>query len=158
MLIFNVILVLALVGFIGAGFKDGFVHTAGRLIGAVIGFVLARSFSIAGGSFLSIFLPAGWARLLAFLFIFMFVTQIVGFLFKLADGVFKIISVIPFVKTINNILGAILGIVEGFIVIGGTLWVITNFDLVPFVTNLVETSQLASFIQATFETLLGILL
>lgn len=158
MWILNLLLVIALLGFVGAGLKDGFVHTAGRLIGAVVGFIVARSFSITAGSFLAVLIPSGWARFVAFAIIFALVTEIIGFIFKLADGAFKILSIIPFLKTINNFLGAILGIVEGIIIIGGCIWVLQNFDLISSVTKLLEASWLANAILRIFETLLSILL
>lgn len=158
MLILNLVLVIALLGFVGAGLKDGFIHTAGRLIGAVVGFILARSFSVAAGSFLALLFPSGWARFIAFAVIFILVTEVVGFVFKLADGAFKILSIIPFLKTINNFLGAILGIFEGIILVGGCIWVLENFDLISSVTKLLQASWLAKLILHVFETLLSILL
>lgn len=157
MWIINILLVIAILGFIGAGYKDGFIHTAGRLVGAVIGFVLARSFSIAGGSFLAGIIPSGWARFVAFVIIFVIVTEIVGFVFKLADGAFKILSIIPFLKTINNILGALLGIFESVVLIGGCIWVLTNFDLIASVATALESSLLARIILRLFEKTLSIL-
>jgi uncharacterized membrane protein required for colicin V production len=158
MWILNLLLVIALLGFVGAGIKDGFVHTAGRLIGAVVGFIVARSFSVAAGSFLSLLFPSGWARFIAFLVIFILVTEVIGFIFKLADGAFKILSIIPFLKTINSFLGAIIGIVEGIILVGGSIWVLENFDLIPSVTALLEQSWLANAILVVFQKLLSVLL
>ena len=158
MWLLNLLLVIALLGFIGGGFKDGFVHTAGRLIGSVVGFILARSFSITAGSFLSLLFPSGWARFIAFLVIFILVTEVIGFIFKLADGAFKILSIIPFLKTINSFLGAILGIVEGIVVVGGCIWVLENFDLISSITNTVKASWFANFILHVFEKLLSFLL
>jgi uncharacterized membrane protein required for colicin V production len=157
MWLINILLLVAVLGFIGTGYKDGFVHTAGRLVGAVIGFVLARSFSISAGSFLAGLLPSGWARFVAFAIIFIIVTEIVGFIFKLADGAFKILSIIPFLKTINNILGALLGIFEGIVLVGGTIWVLTNFDLIPSIAKALEASRLARFILILFEKMLSFL-
>ncbi|MFA5935285.1 MAG: CvpA family protein [Patescibacteria group bacterium] len=158
MWILNLLLVIALLGFVGSGYKDGFVHTAGRLIGAVIGFILARTFSIAGGAILDVLLPSGWARFIAFVLIFILVTEVVGFLFKLADGAFRVLSIIPFLKTINNVLGAALGVIEGIILVGGSIWVLTNFDLIPSITVALESSWLAKTILIIFEKLLSVLL
>ncbi|MEO5927396.1 MAG: CvpA family protein [Patescibacteria group bacterium] len=158
MWILNLLLVIALLGFVGSGWKDGFVHTAGRLIGSVVGFVLAKSFSIAAGSFLAVLIPSGWARFAAFLIIFILVTEVIGFIFKLADGAFKILSIIPFLKTINSFLGAILGIVVGIILVGGAIWVLVNFDLISSITALLQASWLAKAVLFVFEKLLSILL
>lgn len=158
MLILNILLIVALLGFVGAGMKDGFVHTLGRLVGAVVGFLVARTWSISLGSFLSVFLPSGWARFVAFIIIFMIVTRLVGFLFKLADGAFRLLSVIPFLKTINNFLGALLGIVEGVIIIGGSIWIIVNFNLIPSLIQLLNNSSVAKIISRAFTFLLSYVL
>lgn len=154
----NVILILLLLGFIGTGWKDGAIQTLGRVVGAVIGFLVARSWSIGLAALFEIVLPSGWARLAAFLVVFLFITRIVGFIFKLADGAFKILSFIPFVKPLNSLLGAIVGIVEGFVVLGGSIWIVQNFTLLPFLAKLLASSVVARGILAVFEFLLKLVI
>lgn len=151
----NIVLILALLGFVGAGVKDGFVHTLGRLVGAVLGFLLARAWSITLGSFLAVVLPTGWARLVAFILIFVLVSRVVGFIFKLAEGIFRLISFIPFLKSINSLLGAVTGGVEGVVVLGGIVWIITNFDLIPSLIKLSHESFMAQALLKGFNTLLS---
>lgn len=156
-MLISIILIVALLGFIGAGWKDGFIHTLGGLIGAVIGFAIARSLSISIAFIFAIFLPSDWARFVAFLLIFGIVTWIVGFVFKLAEGAFKIISFIPFLKSINNLLGAILGIFEGIIFMGGCIWIIENFSIIPWLATMLSQSSVAHIISQLFEPLVSLL-
>lgn len=158
MLLLNILLIIALLGFVGAGMKDGFVHTLGRLVGSVLGFVMARSWSIVVGSFLSIFLPSGWSRFIAFILVFVLVTRLVGFVFKLADGAFRVLSIIPFLKSINNFLGGVLGVLEGIILLGGSIWIVLNFNLVPWLTNMLDDSLVANAIEKVFNLLLSFVL
>lgn len=158
MLLVDLILALAVLGSIGAGIKDGLVHTIGRLVGAVIGFVIARSWSLGLSGIFAIFLPVGTARLIAFVLIFVIITRLVGFGFKLVDGVFKILSVIPFLKSINSILGAIAGLVEGIILIGGVIFVIKSYFLEPHLVAWVSSSIVAQWIEKVFKILLAVLL
>lgn len=158
MLLVDILLALAVLGSVGAGIKDGLVHTIGRLVGAVIGFVIARSWSLGLSGIFSIFLPVGTARLVAFVLIFLVVTRLVGFGFKLVDGVFKILSVIPFLKSINSILGAIAGLAEGIILIGGIIFVIKTYFLEPHLVAWVTSSVVAQWIEKIFKVLLGVLL
>lgn len=158
MLLLNIILILLWLGFVGTGLKDGFIHTLGRLVGSIAGFVIARSWSITVGSFLAVFLPTGWARFIAFLIIFIVITRLVGFLFTLADGAFKILSFIPFLKTINNFLGALLGIVEGVIMLGGSIWLIIQFNLFPVLVGWLQQSFVAGLIEKIFNFLLKVVL
>lgn len=157
-MLLNIILVIAFLGIIGNGWKNGAIQTLGRIIGSVLGFLLARSFSISLAFIFQIFLSSGWARFVAFVMIFLLVTSVIGIVFKLADGAFKIISIIPFVKSINRFLGAILGIVEAFVVLGGLIWMVKNFDLIPSLAKLLNASLVAHGLLTVFETLLTFLL
>ncbi|MBP9869792.1 CvpA family protein [Patescibacteria group bacterium] len=158
MLIIDIILLIGLLGFVGAGAKDGFIHTLGRLVGAVVGFVIARSWSASVTPLLDLFMPAGIARVLAFIFIFLLITRLVGFVFKLADGAFKILSILPFLKSINALLGGILGFFEGVIISGGIIYLIVTFKLNATLMGWLATSVIAPWIQRTFQILLGVLL
>ena len=158
MLIVDIVLLLLLLGFVGAGLKDGFVHTLGRLIGAVVGFVAARAWSLKLATIFAFFMPSAWAKLLAFILIFIFITRVVGLAFKLVDGVFEILSILPFLKSVNRLLGAILGFLEGFIILGGAIYVILGFKLEPHLVTWLSTSKIAPWILGVFHSVLGILL
>jgi uncharacterized membrane protein required for colicin V production len=150
MALINIILLVALLAFVGAGWNDGFVHTLGRFVGAIFGFILARAWSAGFGMFLAVFIPQSWARLIAFILIFFVVDRLVGYLFKLAEGLFKIISFFPFLKSINNMLGACLGLVEGILSIGGVIWIILTLNLFPALAIQLKASIVAKAIEGIF--------
>ena len=158
MLLVDVILGFILLGFVGAGLKDGFVHTLGRLLGAILGFLAARAWSIYFVGFLGIFMSAGWARLVAFIIIFIVITRLAGLLFKLVDGVFTIIKILPFLKSIDKLLGAILGFFEGLIILGGIIYLVLTFHLSPTLTNWFAGSHVAVWVEGVFHIILGMLL
>jgi len=138
--------------------KDGFIHTLGRLVGAIIGFVAARAWSLGFGGFLSLFMPIGIARLVAFIIIFVIIARLVGIVFKLADGAFRILSIIPFLKSINSILGAVMGLIEGVIIIGGIIYLILAYLIEPHLVIWIHSSVVAQWIEVAFKALLGFLL
>lgn len=154
----DIILAFALLGFVGAGVKDGFVHALGRLIGSILGFVAASAWSLKMAGALSIFMPIGWARFISFIVIFVLMTRLAGIALSLVDGVFRIISILPFLKSINNLLGGILGLFEGVILIGGTMYLVVTFKLIPSLVTLVASSTVAQWIDFVFHALLGLLL
>ncbi len=158
MLITNLLLLALLLGFIGMGLKDGFIHSLGRLVGAIVGFLAAREWSLALAKPLSLFLPNGWARLIAFLVIFFLITQLVGIGFKLIDGFYRILSVLPFLKSINSLLGALLGGLEGVILVGGALYLVTTFQLLPWLSERLQGSMVAEWVLKSFNLLFGMLL
>ena len=88
----------------------------------------------------------------------MIITRLVGFAFKLADGAFRILSILPFLKSINSLLGSVLGLVEGFILMGGVIYLILTFSLEPNLVHWLTISSVAPWIEHAFQLLLGILL
>jgi len=158
MLIVDIVLLLFLLGFIGAGAKDGFVHTAGRLIGSIIGFVIARAYYVPASALIGWFVPSGWARVISFIIIFILVTRVTGFLVKLADGAFSILKFLPFLKSIDKLLGAVIGLAEGVIVMGGIIYVVKILNVLPTVAKWLQGSLVAPYIQNTFTTLMKLLL
>lgn len=158
MIVVDIVLVALLLGFIGAGWKDGFVHTFGRVIGAVIGFIIAKAWYIKGGILLGTVLPKAWAPILAFILIFILVTKLISLLAKLLDGLFTVLSFIPFLKLIDQFLGSLLGLCEGIVLLGGAMYVILTFALEPHLVTWLKASILAPWIQKIFQLVLQFLL
>lgn len=158
MLLVNIILILVILGFAGAGMKDGFVHTLGRFIGAVLGFIAAKAWYVGWSGILAVFLPDGWAKVITFVIIYVLITRLVGVGFKLVDGAFRILSILPFLKSINSLLGLVLGFLEGLIILGGIIYLLLTFPLVPWLTQLIAPSVIAHWILSVFHIFLGVLL
>lgn len=152
------ILIIALLAFAGMGMKDGFVHTVGRLIGAIVGFALAKLFYLKLTFLLTPFMSKGWAETAVFIIIFYVITRLTGFVVKLLDGLFHVLSFIPFLKTINNLLGLIVGFFEGLIVIGGIIYALKVFNVEPSWTAALVHSSLALWIEGVFTAMLAVLL
>lgn len=158
MLLFNIILVLALIAFVGSGLKDGFIYALGRIVGAVIGFLVAKYFYIQLAFVFSPFMPAGWAKVIAFLLIFMVATRVMGWIFKAIDKTFNFIAIIPFMKSINHVLGAFLGLLEGILIMGGLIWIIKTFNLIPSAMVYINGSSIAVWIFSSFTKILWLLI
>jgi uncharacterized membrane protein required for colicin V production len=158
MFLVNLVLILLLLGYVGMGVKDGFVHTLGRFLGAILGFLAARAWSIWLVGIIGIFVPAGWARLAAFILIFIAITRVFGIVFKFVDGIFELMKLLPFLKSIDKFLGAFLGAVEGVIFIGGAIYLILTFKLSPTLITWATSSSIAVWIYKIFHTLLGMML
>jgi len=146
MTLFDFILVVILFGFVWSGFWFGMIHSAGALIGTIIGAWLAGQFysllvlpieSILG-------VQGGWVSVLAFLIIFVVINRLVGFGFYVLDRTVRFLQVIPFLKTINRLAGALLGLVEGALVLGVTLYFAERVDLPLLFANAVAHSSVAA--------------
>ena len=59
--------------------------------------------------------------------LFVLITTIVGFAFVLIEKIFDLISIIPFTKLINQLLGGALGLLEGSLTLGLILFVAARY-------------------------------
>lgn len=143
--LFDVILLIGLGGFVLYGLWFGIIHSLGVLVGTIVGAYLAGQYYNAaavwaqghvGGSL------AVW-NVVMFLIVFTLGNRLIGFVFWLIERVFNVLTVIPFLKTINRLAGAILGLVEGVLVLGLTLYVAERYPLGAWFLKFFPPSQVA---------------
>jgi len=149
MTILDTILLVILAGFVFYGLFFGLIRTIGSLAGVVVGAWLASRF------YLQVF---DWAqdlffgynnlgKVLTFIILFTIINRLVGFIFSLLDKTFNIISIIPFLKTINRLAGAVLGFLLGGLVLGLILYVAARYSFIDSLFgNWLADSQLAPFL------------
>jgi len=130
--IFDTILIIAWFGFIFYGFFFGLIRTFGALVGVVVATVLTSRFYLifsdwAQGLF---FGHDSLGKIIIFVITFSLIQKIVSFCFNLLDSAFNILSIIPFLKTINRLAGAILGIVVGGFVLGLILYISSKYTFI----------------------------
>jgi uncharacterized membrane protein required for colicin V production len=158
MALFNIVLLLILLAFVGLGLKDGFIVSLGRIVGAIIGFVAARAWYVAASPLLSWLMPDSWAKVLAFLLIFMLVDRLMGWIFGALDKTYDFLAKIPFMKSANHVIGAVVGLIEGIVVMGGVIWVIKAFNILPFAIPYLNGAPVARAVYYIFMGLLWVLL
>jgi hypothetical protein len=158
MLLLEILVILVIAGFVANGFKAGIIETLGRLIGAILGYLAAKAFAHVGVTILALFMPLMWAWLVSFMAIFGAVGSLVGFFFKIADQLFKILTRLPILKQINEIAGAILGLLEAIVVIGGIAYLLRQAAVVSSVLTSVINLKTITWIEKIFSTLLAFLL
>jgi len=143
--IFDLILILILFLFIAFGFALGLIQTIGALVGVVLGAWLAGVYYQPVGEWLTPFFLGheNTALVIAFILIFVLVDRLIGLVFWLINKIFKIISIIPFTKTINRLLGALLGFLEGTLVLGLSLYFIIRFPFSEWFSGVIAGSKVA---------------
>jgi len=151
----DVILLIILGGFVLYGLWFGLIHALGGLVGVIVGSIITTRF----------YIPiAGWAmsvfggnpnfmRVLTFSILFVVVTRLVGLLFYIFEKIFGFISVIPFMKTINRLAGAILGFIEGVFVVGGIIFIMAFFPIPGPTQTALQTSRVASYLVRTYRVM-----
>jgi uncharacterized membrane protein required for colicin V production len=149
MLIVDLIIGVLLLGFLVNGYRNGFILTLGQLIGILIGLFMARLWTPFALARLTPFFGghSGWPYLIIFILIFIFVDQVVALIFRVINTLFKILTIIPFLATINSILGAMLGFVSGATFVGGASYIITTYRVDPTLVSYLGASRLAVMCQ-----------
>ncbi len=87
---------------------------------------------------------SGWLKLIVFIIIFIIINRLVGFVFYIISQTFHFISVIPFLKSIDRLLGALLGLLEGALVLGLTLYFASRLDLPLLFQMAIAASSVAT--------------
>ena len=160
MLTVDIVFGLLLIGFFIGGYRKGLVVAFGQLLGVLIGFTIARHSSAWLGDLIGKWFHAnaGIAHIIAFVLIFLLVDRLFGLVIGLIDRVVKILSIIPFLSTINGLLGSILGLLEGVVLLGSSVYLIKSLYLHPTLVAWVTQSRVAPFLEQVFYKALGFLL
>ncbi len=141
----DIVLLVVLASFILSGFWFGIIHMVGSLVGLLVG-------AWAAGHYYDVLAQWGapWingnvnlARVIAFFVIFIVVNHLFGIIVSIAEKIFKIIAVIPFLKTFNRLLGAAFGLIEGTLVLGLAVFFASRFPFTAAFEAALRGSELA---------------
>jgi uncharacterized membrane protein required for colicin V production len=141
----DITLLVGLGGFVLYGLWFGVIHMVGAFAGIIIGAVAAGRFYEGVGSWIAPFVNGNvnLAKVIAFVLTFILINRLVGLAFWVVEKIFKIISVIPFLKTFNRLLGAALGLFEGTLVLGLVVYFASRFPVSAVADALLKDSQVA---------------
>lgn len=159
MTLFDVILIVLLAGFVFYGLFFGLIQTLGGLFGVLAGTLVAGWLHSPIGEAIA---PLFWgnamlAKIIAFIVIFILVNRLAGFVFYLLDKAFKILRIIPFLKSINSILGGIVGFIEGAFLLGGILYIAARYPVIDWLNNAMVGSDIARYLTIVFKLIAPLL-
>ncbi len=147
MAIFDLILVIILGGFILFGLWFGLIHTLGALVGITAGAWIAGHYYLVLSDWLGRFFGSGNVlKTISFIVIFILANRLIGLIFYVIDRIFNFVAIIPFLKTINRLAGATLGLIEGVLVIGTSLYVASRYPLGDWFNQGLARSDLAHWL------------
>lgn len=145
MSLFDIILLGIIVVFTLLGFGFGFVHTLGSLTGTLLGTYLASRYYEPLATWLTH--VTGWsmngARVIMFIVAFVIINRLVGFVFWLIDKIFSLVTHLPFIRSIDRLLGAGLGFCEGIITLGLVFYFIERFPVSQSIMENIAHSVIA---------------
>lgn len=132
MSIFDTILIVLLAGFVFYGLFFGLIRTLGAFVGIFIGAWLASRYYLIIFAWVEglFFGYNNLGKVLVFIILFVLINRLVGFAFYFIDRAFRLLSIIPFLKTFNRLGGAILGFLTGGLFIGLILYVVSRYTFI----------------------------
>lgn len=132
---FDLVLIMIIAGFGFFGFWFGIIHTLGSLAGTVFGVFLASRYYEPAANWLMN--ATGWgdnfSKTLVFTLAFFIINRLVGLVFWVLDKTVGILTRIPYINSINKMLGLAFGLLEGALVLGIIFYFIGKF---PFGNHL----------------------
>jgi membrane protein required for colicin V production len=155
------IVLLAIVGiFVLFGFYFGLIHTAGSLLGTFIGigvavYALDPIYGKIGFLFGS--LGEGVAKVIIFILAFLIISRIVGVIFWALDKFYNLFSFIPFTKSINKLLGALFGFIEGVVIVGVAVYFASLYLPAGEFKEMLELSMMGEYLINTLGVILAFL-
>ncbi len=145
MTLFDLILALAVFAFVLAGLWFGLIQALGALVGMVASVLIAGHYAAAGT-----FGTSNLARVLTFVIVVILVNRLIGLVFWIIQKIFRIVAVIPFLKTFNALLGGVLGFVEGILVVGGALYVAARYPVWSGFAKMLADSKIGLWLLHAF--------
>ncbi|MFA5128654.1 MAG: CvpA family protein [Patescibacteria group bacterium] len=159
MILLDLILLLILGGFVLYGLWFGLIHTLGVLVGTIAGaFLAARWYEpVAGWAGFLFGGHENLAKVVCFLILFVIINRLVGLIFWIIDKIFSFLKIVPFLSTINRLLGAVFGFFEGVLVLGLTLFVAERYPLGDWFVNSLADSKIANYFITVGKILMPLL-
>jgi uncharacterized membrane protein required for colicin V production len=153
---FDIVLIVTLIAFVWRCFWLGFIKTFGSFVGLVVGAIVG---SYAYDKLFSIIRPAFFGmdnigRLICFFLLLVVFSRIVYMIFVALDKAYDFISIIPFLGSINNMAGAILGALVGLLVCGAIVYAGARFfPASGYLGKILVESQFAPYFVLLFKIL-----
>lgn len=124
MALLDILILVTISGFTIYGFARGLIRSAGALAGLLLGVWGAMLFyTILFGWLNDLFLGHDiLGKSICFLIIYIIINRLVNYGFSILDSTYDIISIVPFLRTINRVTGALLGFIEGGLAAGLVLY------------------------------------
>ncbi|QQG52805.1 MAG: CvpA family protein [Candidatus Falkowbacteria bacterium] len=132
MIIFDIVLAVILAIFVFSGLRKGLIRSVGSIIALIIGAYVASNFYLTffewGRSLVANHEAGG--KIAAFIILFIAASSLTNLIFFLIEKVFNLLAIIPGSRYLNNILGALLGLLEGSLFLGLMVFVASRYALI----------------------------
>jgi uncharacterized membrane protein required for colicin V production len=149
---FDIILLVILAASAITGLRQGIIRLVGRFFALLVGAFIASRFYLPAYDWASGFWSwlaehEGIGKIMAFIIVFILAGKLIEFAFYLLEKFFNFIAFIPGSRYLNNILGALLGLLEGGLFLGLIIYVASRYAfLSDFLSSQLAASQVAPYL------------
>lgn len=125
----DLVLIVVLAVFVLWGLRLGFIRVVGGVVSLVVAVLVAEQFGDTLTAYIEPWFGSfAWlASGVSFFVIFVFVSRAFTYIVELADKTFNMVAIIPFLSTINRLLGAVISFVFGVVVISLLIFVVVHY-------------------------------
>jgi len=92
-----------------------------------------------------------------FIIAFVLISRLVGLVFWLIEKALSFITKLPFIRSLNHLMGAIFGVIEGSIIVGVSLYFIVRFPLGNTFMNALGHSSIAPYLVKPVKIMLPLI-
>ncbi len=141
----DIIIAITLVAFAYFGYKSGLIQALGSVVGTILGIYVASHYYEPLAKWLINFTHwnENFVRIVVFIILFVISNRLVGIVFWAANKLFGILARLPILGSLDRLLGAGFGLIEGVIVVGIALFFVSKFPPSPAFMEAVEKSKMA---------------
>lgn len=157
---FDVILIVFIAGFVWRGYFTGLIKSVGSLAGVILGAAISSRLYLL---FFDLIKPIfggldNIGRVFSFLIVFVVASKIIYLIFAALDKTYDFLTIIPFLKSINRLGGAILGLVIGALITGLLLYVCAKYiPLNGFFDSALASSKISPWLLPIANAFLPVL-
>lgn len=151
----DIVLIVIVGGFTLFGLFFGFFRSLGTLVGTIIAAIFTgRVIDILSHTFGFLFGGGDIGRVIIYIIVFLIISRLVGLAFWIVGKIFGIVSWLPFIKSIDHLIGGVFGFIEGVIVCGFAI-LYASHVLPPIIMDQAhfDQSQFANYVLQTMKTL-----
>ena len=144
----NLVLVAILAVFVGWGIGRGFIRAVGGILAFVVAVIIASRFYLTFGQLIQRWLDgySGLVNIVSFALLFLLIGQLCGIVIAAIEKAYNLISFVPFLKSINRILGGVFGLVLGLLFTGAILYIASKYSIWAPFNDAVTNSSVSQWI------------